>query len=109
MPVASATPIMVGGALCARVEREAANAGETVDEQREAGIFFSSGLVGGAAPSGVVLAPAMCFRGAGAPSGAAAWVAGHAWVRGLPTPFGTRARTAWSWILHRAARRRRVW
>src|SRR5690606_4837025 len=68
LPIALTTPIMVGGALRALVERKAMRAGEAVDEQREAGILFSSGLVGGAAVLGAIIAVATAVWGPTDPS-----------------------------------------
>ncbi len=109
LPIALTTPIMVGGALRALVERKARRAGEEVDEQREAGILFSSGLVGGAALLGVVIAVAIYFWGPADPSDTPAWVVGHEWMGALATLFGTLAFAALSWLLYRVARRQRVW
>ena len=109
LPIALTTPIMVGGALRAVVERKARRAGEAVDEQREAGILFSSGLVGGAALLGVVIAIAIYFWGPADPSQPAAWVVGHEWMGAFSTLFGTLAFAVLSWLLYRVARRQRVW
>jgi putative OPT family oligopeptide transporter len=109
LPIALTTPIMVGGALRAVVERKARRAGEAVDEQREAGILFSSGLVGGAALLGVVIAIAIYFWGPADPSQPAAWVVGHEWMGAFATLFGTLAFAVLSWLLYRVARRQRVW
>ncbi|HEX7118938.1 MAG TPA: oligopeptide transporter, OPT family [Longimicrobiales bacterium] len=109
LPVALTTPIMVGGALRALVEHKASRAGEEPDEQREAGILFSSGMVGGAALLGVVIAIAIYFWGPDDPSAAAAWVVGYGWMGGLAPLLGTLAFAALSWILYRTARRQRVW
>lgn len=108
LPIALTTPIMVGGALRALVERRASKAGEAVDEQREAGILFSSGMVGGAALLGVIIALAIYFWGPEDPSQPAAWVIGHEWMGGLSTLFGTLAFAALAWLLYRTARRERT-
>lgn len=109
LPIALTTPIMVGGALRALVERKARRAGEAVEEQREAGILFSSGLVGGAALLGVVIAIAIYFWGPADPSQPAAWVVGYEWMGEFSTLFGTLAFAVLSWLLYRAARRQGVW
>lgn len=109
LPIALTTPIMVGGALRALVELKAMRAGEAVDEQREAGILFSSGLVGGAALLGVIIAVAIYFWGPTDPSQPAAWVVGHEWMGGLATLFGTLAFAVLSWLLYRVARRQAIW
>ena len=109
LPIALTTPIMVGGALRALVERKARRAGEAIEEQREAGILFSSGLVGGAALLGVVIAIAIYFWGPADPSQPAAWVVGYEWMGEFSTLFGTLAFAVLSWLLYRAARRQGVW
>ncbi len=109
LPIALTTPIMVGGVLRALVERRARNAGEDVDDQREAGILFSSGMVGGAALLGVVIAIAIYFWGPEDPSLPAAWVVGHEWMAGLSTLLGTLVFAGLAWLLYRTARRQRIW
>lgn len=100
---------MVGGLVRALVEREARRAGARVEEQREAGIPFSSGLLGGAALLGVTIAVAIYLWGPEDPSRPAAWVVGHAWIGGLAAASGALAFAALAWILYRTARRERVW
>ncbi len=108
LPIALSTPIMVGGALRALVERKARSAGEEVDEQREAGILFSSGMVGGAALLGVVIAIAIYFWGPEDPTQPAAWIVGHEWMGGLSTLLGTLAFAVLAWVLYRTARRQKI-
>lgn len=105
LPIALSTPIMVGGLIRGLVERNAAKAGEAVDDQREAGILFSSGLVGGAALLGVVIAVAIYLAGPEDPSMPAWWTLGHEWMGGLGTLFGTLAFAALSYVLYWTARR----
>src|SRR5690606_21065578 len=78
LPVALSTPIMAGGLVRWIVERKA-EASEVAD-QREAGILFSSGLVGGAALLGVVIAVAIYFFGPEDVSQAPGWVVGYDWM-----------------------------
>ncbi|HEX7049769.1 MAG TPA: oligopeptide transporter, OPT family [Longimicrobiales bacterium] len=103
LPISLTTPIMVGGALRAVVERKAG--ADEADTQREAGILFSSGLVGGAALLGVIIGIAIYFFGPTDPSVPAAWVIGHDWMGGLGTLFGTLAFAGLAFILYRVARR----
>ena len=48
LPVATMTPVFIGGFLRWIMEKRAANA-EEVNERRERGVLFGSGLVGGKA------------------------------------------------------------
>lgn len=102
LPVSLSTPIMAGGLIRWIVERKATP--ETVGEQREAGILFSSGLVGGAALLGVVLAIAIYFFGPANASATPAWVVGHEWLGGLGNLVATAAFTVLCYILYRIAR-----
>jgi len=104
LPIALSTPIMVGGVIRAIIERRAAP-GE-VDDQREAGILFSSGLVGGAALLGVLIAVAIYFFGSDDPAQPAPWVIGHDWMGALGTLFGTLAFAVLSYLLYGVARRK---
>jgi uncharacterized oligopeptide transporter (OPT) family protein len=102
LPVALSTPIMVGGAVRWLIERRAAP--ETVDEQREAGILFSSGMVGGAALLGVVIAIAIYFFGPTEAGTNPAWVIGHEWLGRLGNFIGTIAFGLLTYYLYRIAR-----
>jgi putative OPT family oligopeptide transporter len=59
LPVSLTTPILVGGGL--RKLTEARSEGEEMEEKREGGILFSSGLIAGAALVGVFLAAIIFF------------------------------------------------
>jgi putative OPT family oligopeptide transporter len=102
LPIALSTPIMVGGVIRRLIERKEE---ESVDEQREAGILFSSGLVGGAALLGVVIAIAIYFFGPANAGEAPGWVIGHDWMGGFGALFGTVAFAILGFILYRVARR----
>jgi putative OPT family oligopeptide transporter len=102
LPVALSTPIMAGGVVRWLIERRGAP--ETVNEQREAGVLFSSGLVGGAALLGVVIAIAIYFFGPADAGAAPAWVLGHEWMGQWGDLFGTVAFGALCIILYRIAR-----
>lgn len=106
LPIALSTPIMVGGAIRALIERKAPE--EEVEAQREAGILFSSGMVGGAALLGVVIALGIYFFGPEDPTRPAAWVLGHEWMGRLATLIGTLAFAALSFVLYRTARHQRI-
>lgn len=102
LPVALSTPIMAGGLVRWLIERKG-EAG-TVNEQREAGILFSSGMVGGAALLGVVIAIAIYFFGPADSGAAPAWVIGHGWLGGLGNLVGTIAFGVLCYVLYRIAR-----
>jgi putative OPT family oligopeptide transporter len=102
LPVALSTPIMAGGLVRWLIERRGAP--ESVNEQREAGILFSSGLVGGAALLGVVIAIAIYFFGPANSGATPAWVLGHQWMGRLGDLFGTAAFAILCYILYRIAR-----
>lgn len=102
LPVALSTPIMAGGLVRWIIERKAS--AETVDEQREAGILFSSGMVGGAALLGVVIAIAIYFFGPADAGATPAWVIGHDWLGGMGNLVGTIAFVLLSYFLYRIAR-----
>ncbi len=59
LPVSLTTPILVGGGL--RKLTEARSEGDEMEEKREGGILFSSGLIAGAALVGVFLAAIIFF------------------------------------------------
>ncbi len=102
LPVALSTPIMAGGVVRWLIERKGAK--DAVNEQREAGILFSSGLVGGAALLGVVIAIAIYFFGPADSGATPGWVIGHEWMGGLGNLFGTIAFGILCLILYRIAR-----
>lgn len=106
LPISLTTPIMAGGLLRMLVERRAP--ADEVGEQREAGMLFSSGMVGGAALLGVVIAVAIYFWGPADTALPAAWVVGHEWMGDVGgTVLGTLAFVVLAWILYRTARKRR--
>lgn len=103
LPVSLSTPIMAGGLLRWVIERKGAE--EEIGEKREAGILFSSGLVGGAALLGVILAIMIYFFGP-ADASAPAWVMGHEWMGTIGGNIvATAAFAILCWILYRVARR----
>src|SRR5690606_15771029 len=102
LPVALSTPIMAGGLVRWIIERKAAEA--EVAEQREAGILFSSGLVGGAALLGVVIAIAIYFFGPADISEAPGWVVGYDWMGRAAPLLGTLAFLALTYLLYRTAK-----
>lgn len=106
LPVALSTPIMAGGLVRWIVERKA-EASEVAD-QREAGILFSSGLVGGAALLGVVIAVAIYFFGPEDVSQAPGWVVGYDWMGNFASLIGTLAFAALCYLLYRTAKLQRV-
>lgn len=103
LPIALSTPIMAGGMIRAIIERKAK--ADEVEEQREAGVLFSSGMVGGAALLGVIIAIAIYFFGPEDPTQPAAWIIGHDWMGSWSTLFGTLAFSILGFILYRTAKR----
>ncbi len=59
LPVSLSTPVMVGGAL--RKWIESRHQGDELNEKRECGVLFSSGLIAGAALVGVLIAAIIFF------------------------------------------------
>lgn len=105
LPVSLSTPIMAGGIIRWLIERKSTpETKEEVDEQREAGVLFSSGLVGGAALLGVVIAIAIYFFGPADAGAAPAWVVGHEWMGALGNLVGTIAFAILCVVLYRIAR-----
>jgi len=102
LPVSLSTPIMAGGLIRWVVERKATP--KAADEQREAGILFSSGLVGGAALLGVLIAIAIYFFGPADASAAPFWVVGHEWLGNFGNLAATLAFAILCYILYRVAR-----
>lgn len=72
LPVATMTPVFLGGMIRMWLERSAKNT-EEVDERREHGVLLGSGFVGGEGLLGVAIA-AVAFVTGARPAG---W--GHAW------------------------------
>ncbi len=61
LPIHLAVPIMVGGLVRLMVEKTSAR--EKLEENRETGVLFSSGLIAGAALIGVMVASVKYFEG----------------------------------------------
>ena len=99
LPVATMTPVFIGGFLRWIMEKRAANA-EEANERRERGVLFGSGLVGGEGLLGVGVAGYAVLM-TRAPEGIGSDWAGafEPWVPILP--FGLLV-----WLLWRAARGR---
>jgi putative OPT family oligopeptide transporter len=79
LPVTTMVPVFLGGMLRSLMERRAGSQ-EDVEERREQGVLFGSGLVGGEGLMGVGIAAAAFIQGA-APSGI-----GEQWA-GAAAPF----------------------
>ncbi|TDI48681.1 MAG: oligopeptide transporter, OPT family [Acidobacteria bacterium] len=99
LPVATMTPVFIGGFLRWIMEKRAANA-EEANERRERGVLFGSGLVGGEGLLGVGVAGYAVLM-TRAPEGfGSAWAgAFEPWVPILPFGFLV-------WLLWRAVRGR---
>ncbi len=59
LPISLTTPLLVGGGL--RKVMEKRNEGAAMEEKRERGVLFSSGLIAGAAVTGVLIAAVIFF------------------------------------------------
>lgn len=105
LPISLSTPIMVGGIIRWLIERHDS---PDVGDQREAGVIFSSGLVGGAALLGVIIAIAIYFFGPEDSTATPGWVIGHEWLGGLGNLVGTAAFVVLCYILYRISKGARV-
>lgn len=76
LPVATLTPIFIGGMLRYVLERKAKNADE-IDQRRERGILLGSGFVGGEGLAGVALAAAVFIIGKRPEGFGTAWLGGE--------------------------------
>lgn len=102
LPISLTTPIMIGGIVRWIIERKPAQVG--VSEQREGGILFSSGMVGGAALMGVIIAMGIYFFGPEDAALPAAWVVGHEGLGTFGTVVGIVAFAALTYLLYHVAR-----
>ena len=105
LPVSLTTPILVGGGL--RKLTEAKNEGTVMEDKREGGVLFSSGLIAGAALVGVLLA-AIIFFAEQVPFFqwlVDNWHVGHAWQGPvwLQTVVGIVIFAGLAWYLWRTA------
>lgn len=105
LPVSLTTPILVGGGL--RRLTEGRSEGDVMEEKREGGILFSSGLIAGAALIGVMLAAVIFFaeRVALFQWMVDNWTIGFAWQGGpvLQTAVGIVIFAGLAWLLYRTA------
>jgi putative OPT family oligopeptide transporter len=100
LPISLTTPLLVGGGL--RKAMEMRNGGTELEEKRERGVLFSSGLIAGAAVTGVLIA-AIIFFAERVP--ALQWVVdnweiGYAYMGGLAVPISLLVFAALAWTLY---------
>jgi putative OPT family oligopeptide transporter len=103
LPVSLTTPILVGGSLRKLTERR--NSGEVLQEKREGGVLFGSGLIAGAALVGVLLA-AVIFFAERVPLFqwlVDNWTIGYGWQGFLATPIAIVVFAGLAWTLYRRA------
>ena len=101
LPISLTTPLLIGGGL--RKAMEVRNEGAELEEKRERGVLYSSGLIAGAAVTGVLIA-AIIFFSERVP--ALQWIVGH-WEIGydylgvMAAPLSLLVFAALAWSLYR--------
>jgi putative OPT family oligopeptide transporter len=100
LPISLTTPLLVGGGI--RKVMESRNEGVVMEEKRERGVLFSSGLIAGAAVTGVLIAAVIFFSEQVPALGWVVdnWEIGFEYMGPLALPISVGIFAVLAWSLH---------